>query len=417
MPNTIAQNLARLQAAKTAIATAIATKGGTVSSGDGLEEFPTDIATISGGGPAEVNYSLEDGFTAQTKNSFSTGRYFNWNNPYEIQVCVIKLADSLNNSGVAMGPFSGYWGTPKMGITDEYIFFCTNGSASQDTDQIVKTYDASPLAKNEPFWVKATYDGGGVGVGVIRLMISYDGTNFTEIVSKTITVAMRDTTTVLAFGAGNDSSSYTVFPYLAFIWNECYIKINGEYVWGRDPNTDPIVPQYADGMICNLTRNVDRAYFLNPISMSNSVTAEVCFNIGPNETNAARFITLYNAINTSIAFWEYTSGVKSIDFMVNDSWVLSEQNTFVIPEGTPTTISAVLTPSGWTLYLNGVEMLSGSNGSSGTFAECYVGRNPTNSNRTLQDTTVYSARLYNKALTSAEIASNRLVDISLFGGD
>lgn len=50
MPNTIAQNLARLQAARTAIATAITAKGGTVTVGDGLEDFPADIATIPSGG-------------------------------------------------------------------------------------------------------------------------------------------------------------------------------------------------------------------------------------------------------------------------------------------------------------------------------------------------------------------------------
>lgn len=50
MPNTIAQNLARLQAARTAIGNAITTKGGTVTQGDGFEEFPADIATIPAGG-------------------------------------------------------------------------------------------------------------------------------------------------------------------------------------------------------------------------------------------------------------------------------------------------------------------------------------------------------------------------------
>lgn len=44
--HTIAENLARLQAAKTAIGNAIVAKGGTVNSGDGLEEYPTDIASI-----------------------------------------------------------------------------------------------------------------------------------------------------------------------------------------------------------------------------------------------------------------------------------------------------------------------------------------------------------------------------------
>ena len=53
MPNSIADNLTRLQTAKTAIGNAITTQGGTVNVGDGLEEFAADIATIpSGGGGA-----------------------------------------------------------------------------------------------------------------------------------------------------------------------------------------------------------------------------------------------------------------------------------------------------------------------------------------------------------------------------
>ena len=46
MPNTIADNLQRLTAARTAIGNAIVTKGGTVNVGDGLEEFPADIMSI-----------------------------------------------------------------------------------------------------------------------------------------------------------------------------------------------------------------------------------------------------------------------------------------------------------------------------------------------------------------------------------
>ena len=44
--HTIAENLARLQAAKTAIGNAITTAGGTVTAGDGFEDFATDIGTI-----------------------------------------------------------------------------------------------------------------------------------------------------------------------------------------------------------------------------------------------------------------------------------------------------------------------------------------------------------------------------------
>jgi hypothetical protein len=50
MPNTIADNLQRLVDAKTAIASAITAKGGTVTAGDGFEAFPADIATITSGG-------------------------------------------------------------------------------------------------------------------------------------------------------------------------------------------------------------------------------------------------------------------------------------------------------------------------------------------------------------------------------
>lgn len=49
MPNSIADNLTRLQNAKTAIGNAITAQGGTVGAGDGLEEFATAIGTIPAG--------------------------------------------------------------------------------------------------------------------------------------------------------------------------------------------------------------------------------------------------------------------------------------------------------------------------------------------------------------------------------
>ena len=52
--HTISENLQRLQTARTAIGNAITAKGGTVNSGDGLEEYATDIATIPSGGSVSV---------------------------------------------------------------------------------------------------------------------------------------------------------------------------------------------------------------------------------------------------------------------------------------------------------------------------------------------------------------------------
>lgn len=54
MPNTIADNLLRLQAARTDIANAITTMGGTVAAGDGFEDFPAEILEIPAGGPEEI---------------------------------------------------------------------------------------------------------------------------------------------------------------------------------------------------------------------------------------------------------------------------------------------------------------------------------------------------------------------------
>ena len=55
MPNTIADNLQRLTAARTAIGNAIVAKGGTVNSGDGFEDFPNAINSIPSGGGGSSN--------------------------------------------------------------------------------------------------------------------------------------------------------------------------------------------------------------------------------------------------------------------------------------------------------------------------------------------------------------------------
>lgn len=70
MPNehTIAENLQRLEDAKTAIANAITAKGGTVGQNDGLEEFPTAINSISTGVDTSSDTvtaaTLKSGYTA-----------------------------------------------------------------------------------------------------------------------------------------------------------------------------------------------------------------------------------------------------------------------------------------------------------------------------------------------------------------
>lgn len=56
--HTIAENLSRLITAKTDIANAITTMGGTVGQNDGFEEFATDIATIPSSSVEPLSFTL-----------------------------------------------------------------------------------------------------------------------------------------------------------------------------------------------------------------------------------------------------------------------------------------------------------------------------------------------------------------------
>lgn len=76
--HTIAENLTRLTTARTDIADAIVAKGGTVTAGDGFEEFPADIATIPTGSQSvarsDVNFFDYDGTVvySYTASEFAT---------------------------------------------------------------------------------------------------------------------------------------------------------------------------------------------------------------------------------------------------------------------------------------------------------------------------------------------------------
>lgn len=181
------------------------------------------------------DYSI-DGFTNVGQYAYSTGVSGDWSKPYEIQVCIIKLADALLSPGLVVGCKSGHVGVPKLAVTDNRIAAVATTTASgSDVDIFEKLYDSPPMVKNEPFWIRLVFDGGDVGVGIFKVLISYNGTEFEEIGRITITAPSRDTTGVnyLAFGSSNNDSRYTVFPNMNIVWNECYIKIDGQTVWGR----------------------------------------------------------------------------------------------------------------------------------------------------------------------------------------
>lgn len=68
MSNTIAQNLQRLIDAKDAISAAITAKGGTVSAGDGFEDFAADISAIPSGGGGGGRSTILSGTTDPSSN-------------------------------------------------------------------------------------------------------------------------------------------------------------------------------------------------------------------------------------------------------------------------------------------------------------------------------------------------------------
>lgn len=173
---------------------------------------------------------------------------------------------------------------------------------------------------------------------------------------------------------------------------------------------------YTEGLLYDFDGLVASADFVSRVQVSSGITAEVCFTMGANERTTARFLTLYTSISSSIAL-ETFSGAKSLDLLVGGDWVTSAENTYPIPVNALTTLSLVLTDSNWTAYYNGVEVLNGSKSLSGKFADdCYVGRTSGATNRTLIDTVVHSARIYNRVLSAEEIAANRAVDVEKFGG-
>ena len=70
--HTIAENLSRLVTAKTDIANAITTMGGTVNTGDGFEEFPSDILGIPSGGEI-IEGTIRSGSSTTNNRAYRIG--------------------------------------------------------------------------------------------------------------------------------------------------------------------------------------------------------------------------------------------------------------------------------------------------------------------------------------------------------
>lgn len=124
--HTISENLARLQQAKSDIANAITTMGGTVNSGDGFEEFPDDILTIPAGGESSfkstVNVTTEpSAVVTATRVSYvlkvyaPTDSALNLTDGYTV---LTGIGAGETTAVTFMLPFSGTWAVTAVNGSD-----------------------------------------------------------------------------------------------------------------------------------------------------------------------------------------------------------------------------------------------------------------------------------------------------------
>lgn len=149
-------------------------------------------------------------------------------------------------------------------------------------------------------------------------------------------------------------------------------------------------------------------------SLSNGITLEMCFEMHSNETSIARFFSDdYNSTELALSF-ATSDGTKYVELNVNGSWVAEAgSNTFAIPTESLVTLSAVIAQNTWKLYLNGVLQVQGNCTLQSSVDDICVGMFRPD-NRELTDTDIYSARIYNRALSDSEIVANRAIDVSKY---
>ena len=178
--------------------------------------------------------------------------------------------------------------------------------------------------------------------------------------------------------------------------------------------TPPVIPTYAEGIKYNAAETALMKIENGGFDTSSGITLEMCFVMHNDERATARFFSTYNDI-VAVALDTY-NGVRNMELAVAASWVITynSANTFAIPIGVLSTITAVITPSSWSCYLNGTLMADGTNNQI-SFDTFFVGSANGSNDRRLIDTDMYNVRIYERALSAAEIAANRAVDVEKYG--
>ena len=222
--HTIEENLIRLQNAQAAIATAITEMGGTVTTGDGFEDFPADIRTISTStfsATLTVTTAANASVTASMTGHSVTG--------------------AANSSGIAT-----------LTITDPgtYTVQATKDGISSDTDTAsVMTHQSTVTAECAFITLSLTAPQGSTYT-LTDGTTTYTGTSTGD----AVTYYLPNTgawTASCTDGEQSASQAVTVSAYTAYTVNLAYVHVYG-VIWDK---TQPAT---------TLTRTDDAANFANP---------------------------------------------------------------------------------------------------------------------------------------------------------
>lgn len=177
-----------------------------------------------------------------TSNCYALSNAYDWDAPFEIQVCALPMVDPDDWPSNQYLDLIGNWdnlaySNPCIEVRPTEIRFVPPNTQYSSAVEFIKyTFTETPFVKGRPIWIRGSYDGGAVNVGKYAVSMSLDKQSFTEIANGTISASMVEATSPICFGGRgvkNQSNTSIIMPYMNLIFSECYVKLNGNYVWGH----------------------------------------------------------------------------------------------------------------------------------------------------------------------------------------
>ena len=471
MPNTIAENLTRLQNARTAIATAITNKGGTVPTGAGFEDFPTAINTIAGNtatitstspisfrsnGQPWVDWEIEGssgGVGERTKNLIN---YIGYNQIYYgvrwfEDDGVFRAVGTYNSSSVHSWPRlyiqlpAGSYivsGSPDYTITriSLWIGTCDDDSGTNFSKIGEDTGNGFSFTLTSKTWISTRmYTSSSLYLTDIdvtlplmlreadttpdfipygyEIPVTCGGTTTDIFIGDTPlgegeTISKSDTNIDIPTRNGNNTLTVNTTAQPSNVSIEYY-----NYTAGIPYNTDGLCLYYADDI--GRVRIPDQSDHEPDVSKLNSApysltgfddtTIEVRFTMPENFTDKARLIELgdHNGVILAINLNENVPEVS-----VNGTWAESFSTTFT--GGETYTLSVTIGSGDIKLYVNGVyaeaDTYTTFSAAGPIVTFCNGGAIGMDTRWFPSTSDISKIRVYDRVLSAAEITSNYQID-------